>query len=66
MRPTVIRDFQARLAEGAEREEIARAMERLCGDLGTRASWEAPEGTLTVVLPGGPDGVAVTKRLRRP
>ncbi|MCL6551506.1 MAG: CapA family protein [Firmicutes bacterium] len=33
--PTVIRDCQARLARGAEREAIMRRMQRLCADLGT-------------------------------
>ncbi len=33
--PTVIRDCQARLARGAERDAIVRRMQRLCADLGT-------------------------------
>jgi poly-gamma-glutamate synthesis protein (capsule biosynthesis protein) len=66
MCPTVIRDFQARLAQGPEQEEIARKMRHLCADLGTRASWSAAEGSLVVALPGMPEGAAVTERLRKP
>lgn len=47
--PTVIRDFQARLAQKAEAEEIAIKMRRLCQALGTSAIWKEGEGFLEVV-----------------
>lgn len=50
--PTIIRDYQARLASGREREAIARKLARLCAARGTRAEWRAAEGAL--VLPPSP------------
>jgi len=38
--PTLIRDFQARMAHGVDRERIVEKMEHLCADFGTRTSWE--------------------------
>ncbi|TFB55627.1 CapA family protein [Cryobacterium tagatosivorans] len=49
--PTVILDFQARLARGSARA-IARRMQALCGDLGTPATWSEDEACLTIPLGG--------------
>lgn len=40
--PTVIRDYQARLAHGVEAEAIGDRMARLCDRLGWSARWMAP------------------------
>ncbi len=40
LRPTLIRDFQARLAEPRQARQIATKMESLCADFGTRARWD--------------------------
>lgn len=40
--PTVIRDFQARLAEGSDRQAILEKMATLCADLGTKATLTKP------------------------
>ncbi len=46
--PTVIRDCQARLAEGAESREIAAQMVKLCSNFGTPAAWNAGERCLEI------------------
>ena len=46
--PTVIREYQARLAAGVEREAVARKLARLCGELGTRSEWRPGEGALVI------------------
>jgi poly-gamma-glutamate capsule biosynthesis protein CapA/YwtB (metallophosphatase superfamily) len=48
--PTVIRDFQARLARAGEAQAIAAKMQRLCAEAGTRAEWIDPEGCLEIAL----------------
>ncbi len=47
--PTVIADFQARLA-GRSAPGIADRMQRLCRDLGTESSWDPAGGYLDVPL----------------
>lgn len=49
--PTVIRNCQARLAEGGEKETIAWLMRRLCADLGTDAS-VGKDGIVIIAPPG--------------
>jgi poly-gamma-glutamate synthesis protein (capsule biosynthesis protein) len=49
LRPTLIRDFQARLAEPRQARRIATKMESLCGQLGTRTVWD--EGKNLLRLP---------------
>lgn len=44
--PTVIRAYQARLAQGAEAAAIARKMQRLCAELGTAAVWQSDQQVL--------------------
>jgi poly-gamma-glutamate synthesis protein (capsule biosynthesis protein) len=46
MRPTVIREFQARLAEPRLARRIATKMEALCAQLGTRTVWDDTENLL--------------------
>ncbi len=46
--PTVIREFQACLAQGPEAEEIAGKMIRLCRDFGTPAEWHEHEHCLEI------------------
>ncbi|MBI3849097.1 MAG: CapA family protein [Verrucomicrobia bacterium] len=48
--PTIIRNFQARLAQSPEDTEIAQKMTKLCGDLHTSASWNAAEHCLEIGL----------------
>lgn len=52
LHPTLIADFQSRLARGAA-GGIAGRMQRLCQDLGTRSRWDAAGGFLEI--PIGPD-----------
>lgn len=47
--PTLITDFQARLA-GAGSRRIAERMQRLCRQLGTASSWDAAGGFLEIPL----------------
>lgn len=47
--PTVIRDFQARLAHGSEAEWIGRKMQQLCADLATSSLWLRDEQRLEIV-----------------
>lgn len=47
--PTVIRDFQARLAQGPEAEWIGRKMQQLCADLATSSLWLRDEQCLEIV-----------------
>lgn len=47
--PTVIRDFQARLAQGSEAEWIGRKMQKLCADLATSSLWLRDEQCLEIV-----------------
>ena len=47
--PTVIRDFQARLAQGSEAEWIGRKMQQLCADLATSSLWLRDEQCLEIV-----------------
>lgn len=44
--PTVIRDFQARLAQGAEQKEIVEKMRKLSHKFGTKAIWNPKEQSL--------------------
>lgn len=46
LHPTVIREYQARLARGAEAQAIAHKMQRLCAEMGTTATWREPEHVL--------------------
>ena len=46
--PTVIRDFQARLAMGDEADEIVSKMRQLCLELGTGAHWLPKERRLEI------------------
>ncbi|MCB5291369.1 CapA family protein [Arthrobacter sp. SO3] len=50
--PTVITDFQARLAGGSSRQ-IAERMQRLSRHLGTAGSWDAAGGFLEIPLAAG-------------
>lgn len=47
--PTVIRDFQAREAEGDKRTAIAGKMSDLCRDFGTETKWNEADGCLEIV-----------------
>lgn len=47
--PTVIRDFQARLAQGSEAEWIGRKMQQLCADLATSSLWLRDEQCLEIM-----------------
>jgi poly-gamma-glutamate capsule biosynthesis protein CapA/YwtB (metallophosphatase superfamily) len=49
--PTVIRDFQARLA-GAESADIAHRMQRLSAHLGSPSIWREDEGCLEITIAG--------------
>lgn len=49
LHPTLITDFQSRLARGAARG-IAGRMQRLCQDLGTRSLWNAAGGFLEIPI----------------
>ena len=60
LHPTVITDYQARLARGIEAEEIASRMTRLCRELGTRALWRADQGCLDVVIDCETEAVSET------
>lgn len=44
--PTIIQDFQARLASNSEREAIVTKMRQLCQDLHTTTTWNAQENAL--------------------
>ena len=46
--PTLIRNFQARRASGAEGRRIAEKMQRLCRTFHTPAAWNEEEGILAV------------------
>jgi poly-gamma-glutamate synthesis protein (capsule biosynthesis protein) len=48
--PTVIRRYQARMAAGAESEEIAAKMRQLCADLNTTAGWREKDRCLEIAL----------------
>lgn len=48
--PTVIRDFQARLADKKEAEIIAEKMLQLCGEFGTKCNWNSTERILKVAI----------------
>jgi poly-gamma-glutamate synthesis protein (capsule biosynthesis protein) len=48
MYPTVIRDFQARMAKGREMEEIVQKMSQLCNEFGTEANWQEKEKHLEI------------------
>lgn len=48
--PTVIRDFQARLATGEERDQIAATMHNLCRDFNTDSTWNEPERYLEIAI----------------
>lgn len=48
--PTVIRDFQARLASGREAEWIGLKMQRLCANLATPSLWLKDEQCLEIKL----------------
>ncbi|MDN4643019.1 CapA family protein [Arthrobacter sp. PsM3] len=52
LHPTVITDFQARLAGGSSRQ-IAERMQRLSRHLGTAGSWDAAGGFLAIPLAAG-------------
>ena len=51
LHPTVIIDFQARLARGSARA-IAQRMQTLCGELGTHAAWSDARTCLVIPLGG--------------
>lgn len=48
--PTVIRRYQARMAAGAESEEIAAKMRQLCADLNTTTGWREKDRCLEIAL----------------
>jgi hypothetical protein len=48
--PTIIQDFQARRAQGADRERAAVTMRGLCTALGTATTWNEREGRLEIAL----------------
>ncbi|MDP2690365.1 MAG: CapA family protein [Deltaproteobacteria bacterium] len=48
LRPTVITDFQARLAATPRAGLIASRMETLCGEFRTRTRWDAEKGRLEI------------------
>ncbi|MBE3560593.1 MAG: CapA family protein, partial [Ktedonobacteraceae bacterium] len=48
--PTVIKDFQARRAEGRDRAMIVSTMQRLCGQLNTPVTWNEQVGRLEVQI----------------
>jgi poly-gamma-glutamate synthesis protein (capsule biosynthesis protein) len=50
--PTVIRNFQARLARSGEAEDIAAKMQRLCAEWHTRAIWRDHEQCLLLEAEG--------------
>ncbi len=47
--PTVIADYQARLARGIKAEQIAGKMKKLCGDMDSQAAWSGTEGVLKIM-----------------
>ena len=49
--PTLIRDFQAHLAQGATAERIARRMQTLCAQAGTTAEWDRAARCLRIRKP---------------
>ncbi len=51
--PTVIQDFQARLAKNDEKEKIVANMQRLCTQLETSTTWDEKEGHLEVQVSRG-------------
>lgn len=53
LHPTVIRDCQARRADGPESRAIAALMQRLCGELGTVARGPDEDGSLVISLDAG-------------
>lgn len=48
LRPTVIRSFQARLAQNDEAETITRQMQALCAEMGTESAWDPQERVLRI------------------
>jgi poly-gamma-glutamate synthesis protein (capsule biosynthesis protein) len=50
--PTLIREFQARLARGSDAQEIATKMQSLCAEFGTSATWCAQERYLEISISG--------------
>lgn len=52
--PTLIRDFQARLATGNLAAGIAYKMQNLCAELGTLARWLPKRRCLEIALPEYP------------
>jgi hypothetical protein len=50
LRPTLIRDFQARLAEPQQARRIATKMESLCAELSTRSRWDETLNQLRVFV----------------
>lgn len=46
--PTIIRDFQAQLAESRRAREISLKMQRLCREFETSTSWSKEEGYLQI------------------
>ena len=46
--PTVIRDFQARLAKGKEAQEITEKMQKLCTEFDTKSSLHAEDRFLEI------------------
>lgn len=49
--PTVIDEFQARMAPPDRANAIASMLQRLCADLGTPADWHAAAGYLAITCP---------------
>jgi poly-gamma-glutamate synthesis protein (capsule biosynthesis protein) len=54
LHPTVIRQFQATLAHGAEAHAVSEQMRLLCHDLGTGATWDPRSMCLRLALPPPP------------
>lgn len=50
LHPTLIADFQARLAYGGNARTIARRMQGLCENLGTESSWNEEGGFLEIPI----------------
>jgi poly-gamma-glutamate synthesis protein (capsule biosynthesis protein) len=48
--PTLIRNFQARLATRSEAPKIARKMKTLCAELNTPARWDEDEQRLEIIV----------------
>lgn len=66
LRPTVIQNFQARLAGGSQAAAMAAKMTDLCAAFGTPASWDPQQHCLTIEIPPvGSSPVPATRRGRQ-